>query len=610
MSTAFGGQYMVMPPEAEQLIESQIVIQPVESIGQSAAWLSYHHVVEKLNLQAHQSAQHKQDNFVVEALLTYNKYPTLLTNLLALELWKTNVFPLVQAKNRENASMRLYFILYHEATLSNLLEVAFYHEHVVESLDDDLMLEVVDYCVRKLTWLISLPRSAIAQQTTFHKSGSEIVEMMRTQSPANELARQQMEIEFRIAVQCVTILRYVAERLHLLPLSIVSRLMDTHDVLLSLVVLVENPPWTHKVIEDGTEEVRWKKFSHQKWKFVEPSDLLVLTTTEAQVWLAIYYLLCTQSAREHYQITQYRKDQLLRVRKYLNDLLLDQLPLLTAIQRYLDELSLVQAGTSVVNCGSLVMETVPYARDALIRKYRKSGEYQRIAETFDTMSESLQRTDDLRELAQVYQMEGIEELLDADETALRMDTKDEDNKDGDVSETEEMPVPQSVRLVVRNTPPQKKKALIVEIDDENDNNQGAPNDSESLQPTLVIDFDVDFSNRKLLESRSSRYYRYPLVPTQDKLNRVPVHSHAAVDVHVRIDHIVTSTDSDTTQLKCPDLELPSNSSGKIWKQIGSLEDASPMILLCQFVPSHGNQSDDDRAVFELALRTMFLSVPC
>lgn len=51
-------------------------------------------------------------------------------------------------------SMRVYFVLYHEATLSNLLEVVMFHGHVCEQAGD-LLIELADYCARKMTMLIS-----------------------------------------------------------------------------------------------------------------------------------------------------------------------------------------------------------------------------------------------------------------------------------------------------------------------------------------------------------------------------------------------------------------------------------------------------------------------
>lgn len=51
-------------------------------------------------------------------------------------------------------TMRLYFVLYHEATLANFLEVVMFHGHVAEQAGE-LLVELVDYCARKMTMLIS-----------------------------------------------------------------------------------------------------------------------------------------------------------------------------------------------------------------------------------------------------------------------------------------------------------------------------------------------------------------------------------------------------------------------------------------------------------------------
>lgn len=620
-SDAFSSpQYLVLPTEAEQLIE-RLKQQPLDRIGCCAEWLTHHHDMEKLNLQAHQSAQRKQDNFVIEGMLTYRKFPVVVVNLLATELWKAQVLPKLHCLDVEAASLRLYFVVYHEATLANLLEVAFFHEHVVESLEDDLMLEVVDYCLRKITWLLSLPRDKIAKATSFHKSGNEIVQMMQTQSPKAELARQKTEIEFRVAVQCVTILRYIAERLHLLPLSVVSRLMDKHDVLLSLVVLIENPPWTHKTLvpasdKDTSSQVRWKKFVHQKWVFVEPSDLLVLTSTEAQVWLALYYLLCTKAAREQYEMTQFRKDQLLRVRKYLNELLLDQLPLLVDVQRYLDELSIVQVGSHSGSKGSLVMEAVPYVRQAMTRAFGR--EYEAIASAFDAASTQIRRGDDLKALAEIYQMEGIDELLDAQDSTNQPVTEvavpaNQGEEKTQQSEDEDPPLPVRVTIVLTHgtalcPKKQKNKPLIVEIEDEDDDQ------SAQSGGTIAIDCSVDTANRKVIESKNHRYHRYPLQVSTKSSDSVRIPCHAAAEARIWFENpAATSNQSapDTVALSCEDLELPENKPGKVWKQIGSLQDASLVVLQCQFgsVPTENesNQSETEGLTYQLG--TLFLSIP-
>ena len=54
------------------------------------------------------------------------------------------------------------------------------------------------------------------------------------------------------------------------------------------------------------------------------SDLLKLTKLEAQCWIALYHLTCNKLCREKYGLNAFRKEQLLRLRKFLNDVVLDQ----------------------------------------------------------------------------------------------------------------------------------------------------------------------------------------------------------------------------------------------------------------------------------------------
>lgn len=102
--------YLILPQEAEQYID-QIREQALDEIGCSQAWIEAHHQMEKLNLQAHQSAQRKQDNYVVETLLTYQKYTTMIINLLTTELWKQEILPRLTCQDNEKAALRLYFIV-------------------------------------------------------------------------------------------------------------------------------------------------------------------------------------------------------------------------------------------------------------------------------------------------------------------------------------------------------------------------------------------------------------------------------------------------------------------------------------------------------------------
>ena len=297
----------------------------IEEVG-SSRWMEQHERLERLNQQAHQCAASNTDEYVVEAFLTFRKIETLIHDLLTIEAWKQYVLPELINRLCEKNSMRAYFILYHEATLINLLEILFFHKHVCESVGDKL-IEIVDYLARKLTKLNGgYDFRAVELSGRSSKGPQELTEDILTRSPLEELGSHLTDIEFKVCISSVSILRFLCEHADALPLSVISRITDTHDFLVLVIPLIENPPWTRRL--DG----KWQKLIDQKWTDVAPIDLLKVTKLEGQPWLTLYFLLAKQIIRERYHINGFRKSQILRVRKYLNEVLLDQLPFLADIQ--------------------------------------------------------------------------------------------------------------------------------------------------------------------------------------------------------------------------------------------------------------------------------------
>jgi hypothetical protein len=191
-----------------------------------------------------------------------------------------------------------------------------------------------------------------------------------------------------------------------LPLSVVSRISDTHDLLMLLIPLIENPPWTRR-LPTG----KWQKLIDQKWQDVAPIDLLKITKLEGQPWLALHHLLAKEIFRERYHLNTYRKGQVLRVRKYLNDVILDQLPFLADIQRYMDELSMTDVPEPHSAGGSVFMfQQVPVMRESLAKgkDWQSIVDYQ--MESVFTMTD---RTDKfLKDMAELYTDDLIEGVLE------------------------------------------------------------------------------------------------------------------------------------------------------------------------------------------------------
>ena len=86
--------------EAERLVE-EYKPTPVVGVG-SSSFLKLHTDVERLNLVAHQCAQGKSDEFVLEAILTFGQLTNLVKDLLAIEAWRESVLPLLSKRLADN----------------------------------------------------------------------------------------------------------------------------------------------------------------------------------------------------------------------------------------------------------------------------------------------------------------------------------------------------------------------------------------------------------------------------------------------------------------------------------------------------------------------------
>jgi len=87
---------------------------------------------------------------------------------------------------------------------------------------------------------------------------------------------------------------------------------------------------------------------------------------EAQIWLTIYNMFLSQDTNRKYEVTTFRKANLLRLRKYLNEVTLDQLPILTNLLRSLEELSMTQENP-VAQKNSFIVQQIPEMRAKIMK---------------------------------------------------------------------------------------------------------------------------------------------------------------------------------------------------------------------------------------------------
>jgi len=398
--TATAGAPILMASEAERYAEGLRRF-TLREVG-SPAYIKQHEVVSKLNLQAHHSVAVKGDNFVTDSLVTFEQVQTLIHELLLAEAWHEKVYPLINkhAVKMPQGGLRLYFVMYHESALINLLEVMMYYEYVAEAAEDAI-LELIDYCARKIVYLAQTGSPKINSWMK-GKTAKEIAKEIESTDPLLDSLQQSEQIRFQTAVVACVIARLLTGHLPKLPLSAMTRVLDTHDLIMAILPLIENPPWVRR-----NADKEWEKYIGHKWKVVAPSELMTVTTTEGQAWLLLYNLICSGEVRKHYHFNSFRKDQLLRVRKYINEILVDQLPVLADVQRFMDELTIMEA-PAPTESRRFIVEQAPVIRDSIVRNTDWKAEAAWIASKVFCDQDNK----DLKELAGLYTDDGVAAMLE------------------------------------------------------------------------------------------------------------------------------------------------------------------------------------------------------
>ncbi|XP_048348072.1 zinc finger MYND domain-containing protein 10 isoform X3 [Sphaerodactylus townsendi] len=337
---------VLLPGEAEVLVR-ELKSFPLRDIGDHG-WFRQHEYIEKLNMQALLSASAGHEQLLIELLVNYNKIPTLVEELITVEIWKQKIFPILcRLKDfMPKSTFPIYLVLHHEASIINLLETVFFHK---------------------------------------------------------ELKKQAETMEFDISLKALSVLRFITDQIESLPVSAVTRMLNTHNFPCLLVQLVEHCPWS------CYEEGKLKKFENGAWYVVPPEDHIKMTKLDGQMWIALYNLLLSAECQRKYNFDNFNKSQLLKLRAFLTDIVIDQFPNLLEMQRFLSHLAVTDP---VPPKKDLILEQVPVIWDHVVKE--NSGKWQAIAKhqvnnMFSPSEEEL-RSQACR-WAQTYNLDVIEALI-------------------------------------------------------------------------------------------------------------------------------------------------------------------------------------------------------
>ncbi|NXQ85529.1 ZMY10 protein, partial [Nyctibius grandis] len=331
-------------------------------------WLRQHECVEKLNMHAILSASAGQEQLLIELLVSHAKIPILIGELISAEIWKYKIFPVLCRLEdfKPRSTFPIYVVLRHEASIINLLETVFFYKEICESAEDSI-LDLIDYCHRKLTLLAA--HSANGQTVTpaelRHEDLASLSSMQAVLLPPQELQKQAETMEFEISLKALSVLRFITDQVESLPLSALTRMLNTHNLPCLLVELVEHCPWS------CWEAGKLKKFENGMWHVVPPEDQVKMTKLDGQVWLALLNLLLSPECQRKYHFDGFNKSQLLKLRAFLTDILIDQLPNLVEMQRFLSHLAVTEPAPPKKD---LVLEQVPVVWDHILKKNARKWE--------------------------------------------------------------------------------------------------------------------------------------------------------------------------------------------------------------------------------------------
>ncbi len=111
-----------------------------------------------------------------------------------------------------------------------------------------------------------------------------------------------------------------------------------------------------------------------KWKLIPLDERYQLTKIEGQIWISLYELLLNPQCVSKYEYTDYKKNQIIKLRSHMNEILIDQIPNLGHLQRFLEQLAVTEPPAYK---SELIIEQIAEIFEGLMSKYK--GKWKEIA---------------------------------------------------------------------------------------------------------------------------------------------------------------------------------------------------------------------------------------
>ena len=362
--------------ESEEIISKKIKEISFETIG-SPEFIQHHAYLNKLNMQEMKNILTGGEDIIMTQFIDHDKLKLLIKELYTVNTFKEKVYPTIKDKIIKLCSIKTYFILYHEAVLVNLIENFLYSITACQAAEDYLV-DVIEYAYKMISKYVAYKmknpddtlnygnnsslfgNNKVDEELSLEEKIKKINEQVKDkENDIKEMEEKFKEIEFGIAMSCINILRYISDHLEQLPFPVRHHMMNVKDVPILFVTLMELRPWRRKVMKYN-ENSKKKEEIEEIYENNNWTNLVLhkFPKLEAQVLITIYNLVMNQDNNKKYEITEYRQNQLLRLRKYFTEVLYDQIPQMMNLYRSLENMSLMTySNTLTVN--PFIVEMVP-----------------------------------------------------------------------------------------------------------------------------------------------------------------------------------------------------------------------------------------------------------
>ena len=151
-----------------------------------------------------------------------------------------------------------------------------------------------------------------------------------------------------IGLRCLSILRYMTDHISVMSLGVLARFVTTHDTPGLVSAAIQSQPWTRE--SKGQQQV-WRD---GMWNNV--TEDLAVEKMEFISWICLYNLLSCKDVMEKYELNDFRMSVLTKLQGRLHDNLVDQLPMLSHLKKWLAQISISKPAPAKP---TLIMELTP-----------------------------------------------------------------------------------------------------------------------------------------------------------------------------------------------------------------------------------------------------------